>query len=161
MITSKEVQDNFDYDELIGHLIWKNQKIRTDLNGVKAGKNRKDGYLDIQFKGKMYLAHRLIWLWHGNDLPEFLDHVDCDRGNSKIENLRAASRAQNMSNVSIYCNNKSGVKGVIWSKQHNMWRARIGVNGKKVEVGLFKILSEASNALNIARINLHKEFARI
>ena len=77
------------------------------------------------------------------DVKSCVDHIDNDKSNNKIANLRWATHSQNSQNKSMMSNNTSGVKGVIWDKSSNKWRARITIDGIKVHLGYFKNLEDA------------------
>lgn len=125
------------YDEHTGELIWRrNKKV--------AGGPLKSGYIKIQVKGKQYLAHRLVWFYHNGYFPEkFIDHIDRNNCNNKIENLREVSNQCNQRNSKLNCLNTSGVKGVIFDKSTKHWLVRIGLGNKMIHVGCSKDLTEA------------------
>jgi hypothetical protein len=110
--------------------------------------------------GAVYLGHRLVWLYHNGCWPsKFLDHIDGDRENNRIENLREASRTDNNRNVSRQRNNTSGFKGVSLMKRDNVWIAQITVNRKNYYLGRFSTPEEAYAAYCKAAKELHGEFA--
>ena len=164
MITYEEVKELFDYKD--GELYWKkplNSTMRKrkyyDL-GDKAGKQHSAGYVQICLNRRLYLAHRLIFLWHHGYLPRVLDHIDGNRLNNKIENLRAATYSENQFNRKIGKNNTSGHKGISWSLQYQKWLARIWCHGKAIYLGKYDNLDDAVKAVKLKREELHKEFAR-
>jgi hypothetical protein len=81
--------------------------------------------------GKLYLLHRLIFLYHYGYIPDVLDHKDRDRSNNKIENLRAATNSINASNTKVYKSSTTGVKGVTFCQTHKRFVASIQRNKKK------------------------------
>ncbi|TBW96672.1 HNH endonuclease signature motif containing protein [Xanthomonas citri] len=83
-----------------------------DVTGCR---NRHTGYLVIRFHRKLYLAHRLAWLFvHGDDPGELdIDHMNGDQGDNRITNLRLATRRQNLLNSKRAVTNTTGFKGVV------------------------------------------------
>jgi hypothetical protein len=158
MITQSQVQSLFDYRD--GVLYW---KVSTG-NGVKvgdiAGNIHHAGYQVIKVAGKKRQSHRLIFLYHHGYLPKFIDHVDGDRLNNCIKNLRGCTRNQNAHNRKIDSTNTSGIKGVDWHKASSAWRARVALNRETRTVGYFRNKFDAAAAVFSARNRLHGEFAR-
>jgi hypothetical protein len=142
------------------------QKIRTSQRvkiGDVAGCMRKsDGYYVIRFGRIAYALHRLVWIYHNGDIPDgmLVDHVDGNKVNNRIENLRLATKSQNNHNSKIHSNNTSGIKGIFRDKSRNKWRAQLAINGKIKSVGSFDTIEEAEAAVIAARNNLHGDFAR-
>ena len=103
-----------------------------------------NGYLASMMGGKLYLAHRVIWkLVHGED-PNVIDHINGDRADNRLKNLRNITQAANMQNKRRYKRNTSGVTGV--HRLGNAWCARISVNGEVRYLGTFATLEEAAAA---------------
>ena len=154
--SQKKLQELFDYRD--GELYWK-ERIKSDIDISKpAGYILKDGYRAIQIKGKKYKAHRLIWKYqHGKDPKEFIDHIDGNRLNNNIKNLRESTRQQNGFNRGPQKNNKIGIKGV--RKFGNKYRATIIVNGKNKHLGMFFTIEEARLVREEAENKLFKEFS--
>lgn len=158
MLTLEQANSLFQYSD--GDLI------RISLIGKKAklgeiaGHIGKRGYKYLSIYGKKYYVHRIVWLMHHGNLPKFIDHIDGDRLNNKIENLRSCTATENSCNTKIRKNNTSGIKGVCWFKPQKKWKARLNFNKKEYFFGYFLTKEEAESALIIARSELHKEFAR-
>jgi len=87
-----------------------------------------------------------------------VDHENHDTLDNRRSNLRAATRLENGKNRRRL---SSGTKGVYWCKQHERWRARIAVDGRRFHLGLFGSESEASAAYDAAATRYHGEFAHI
>ena len=153
----EDFKEYFDYKN--GELYWKNCRYKA-YNGKKAGHIHKTGYWRIKLNKENYQAHRIIFAMHHDFMPEFIDHIDGDTSNNKIENLREATRTQNFQNSKKTIRNKSGVKGVFWHKIKNRWIARVSVNGKEIHVGTFTDLDEATKAVKQFREKHHGEYAR-
>lgn len=84
-----------------------------------------DGYLRGPVLGKIYAAHRVIWkMVHGSD-PDFIDHIDGNRQNNRISNLRSITQTENNRNMCLRSTNRSGVMGVRWHRQAKKWQVNI------------------------------------
>ena len=120
----------------------------------------RDGYLRGEIRGRKYRAHRVIWQMVYGDWPDGqIDHVNGDRADNRIANLRAATNAENQWNTRVRSDSTSGVKGVTWNKQRSKWQARIEVSGRRIHIGLFDDLRAASIARDAAARRLHGAFA--
>lgn len=147
----------FEYRD--GCLLWKNSIGNQVFAGDPLGTKRPDGYLQGRINGKIYRVHRLIFLYHHGYIPQCIDHIDGNRSNNLIENLRAADRSQNSFNQRLSSKNTSGVKGVHWNKEKQKWTANCQFYKKNKHVGHFASLEEAKLAVESFRINFHGEFA--
>ena len=155
--SQKKLQELFDYRD--GELYWKERISRYSIDLSKpAGCIGKSGYRVIRVEGKDYRAHRLIWKYqHGKDPKEFIDHIDGNRVNNNIENLREATKQQNSYNRGPQKNNELGIKGV--RKDRNKYRALIMINGKSKNLGVFNTIEEARLVREEAEKKLFKEFS--
>lgn len=126
----------FDYEN--GHLMWKmsNRGVKA---GSVAGSKNPHGYIDVMVNRRSFKAHRIIWEMHNGVIPDGLeiDHINRQRHDNRIENLRVVSRHQNMKNKSVYANNTSGVSGV--GLMQGKWRVRIS----NKQIGVFDTFEEA------------------
>jgi hypothetical protein len=156
-ITQDKVKELFDYRD--GALFWKVKLNQRIVIGSKAGTLDKDGYVCIKIDKKIYKSHRLIYLYHHGNLPTFIDHIDSNKSNNKIENLRSATNSENVKNAKLRKDNSSGIKGVNWHKVTKKWAVQISVNGQKKHIGIFDDLELASLVAQEARNKFHKEFA--
>lgn len=132
------------------------------MEGSEAGTiNPRHGYRQIKFKGKMHYAHRLAWLYVTGSWPvDDIDHINGDKLDNRICNLRECTHAENQANSSMQKNNKSGFKGVHWNNPAGKWVAQIGHHGKGEHLGCFDDPSEAAKAYDVAAISLKGEFAK-
>ena len=96
----------------------------------------------------------------GNPNGMQVDHKDCDGLNNTKSNLRIATHQQNNFNRRLTSKNKSGLKGVYWSKEKNKWRVQIGVYGKNVNIGYFETKEAAHIKYCEFSRKLHGEFGR-
>jgi len=135
-ITQEEVKSLFDYRE-DGFLIRKKDAQMGLIKiGAVVGCIGNCGYYRTYIKGKNVLVHQLVWLWHYGYIPENeIDHIDRNRANNRIENLREVSRTCNARNLTTPSNNTSGVKGLSWYKRQNIWEAHISKKGIKIHIG--------------------------
>lgn len=155
-----ELDEILRFDAETGIFYWINSRGRVSAGSV-AGYVGDKGYIEIGIDGKKWYAHILAWLTSTGSLPESqIDHRDTDRSNNRFGNLRLSSQLENTYNRSMMSNNKSGVKGVHWHNFSQRWRAVIGVNGKKIQVGTFENVDLAKAAIARAREKHHKDFAR-
>lgn len=115
--------------------------------GSPAGATNAKGYRQISVRGVLYYAHRLVWLAEHGVLPAGLvDHINRDRSDNRIQNLRVVSAKENMENTGAYSSNTSGYKGVQWDKQYGKWIAVVQHNGKRVFAGRYGSVYDAHQA---------------
>lgn len=147
-LTAERLREVLHYDPETGVFTWKETLSRRAPAGSRAGAHRAlKGYTPLGVLGVRYLAHRLAWFYvHGVWPPEDLDHINRDRSDNRIANLRLASRAENSQNASIKRNNSSGYKGISWHSPTAKRRAYLTINRKQVHLGMFACLSEAVSA---------------
>jgi hypothetical protein len=162
-LTAEYVRSILDYNPNTGQFTRLNVPgTRTDLVNKPTGSAHNMGYITIFIKGKHYYAHRLAWLIVTGAWPSYdIDHKNNIRNDNKWENLRLATKSQNLMNTGVYKSNTVGYKGVHKRKNWNKWRARIIVNGKRLHLGDFNTPEEAALAYNEAAIKYHKEFANL
>lgn len=136
--TYEQIRELFDYDPERGCLVRKVKRGQCFNVGDVAGSLFPSGYYYIEIDGKSYSTHRLIWLWHNGYWSENqIDHVDQDKLNNRIENLREVSKSCNLRNTGNSRANTSGVKGVQWNKNKGKWDAKITIDGKQRQIGTF------------------------
>jgi hypothetical protein len=143
----EEINKAFSYDSQTGIFTRKIRTANCSKIGDVAGHINTQGYVIIKYLGEAYKAHRLAWLltnkvWPAGDV----DHIDGNKSNNAIYNLRDVSRSRNALNTSIKSKNKSGYKGV--SIHNGRWRARIMLDGKSIIIGSYTTPEEASAAYN-------------
>lgn len=160
LIDVKDIYSYLDYDLKTGIFVWK-VKTKTSNLGDVAGNANWRGYVSIWIAGKQYYAHRLAWAFCNGSWPiGDIDHINEDKSDNRISNLRVASRSENMFNRSCNKNNTSGMKGVVFCKATNRWRAQMMVNKKSVNIGRFKTKEAAANAYMLKAKEIMGEFAK-
>lgn len=129
--------------------------------GGEAGVLRKDGYKAVTVDGVHYLAHRLAWLYvHGRWPAEMVDHVNGDRGDNRLSNLREAKVWQNSANSSSRSTSGTGIKGVSYVARKKKYTARVMVQSHLYNLGYFSTKEEAAEAIAEAHRQHQGEFAR-
>jgi hypothetical protein len=158
-----ELNDLLDYDPETGIFTWKKFVSGTAGVGSIVGTLHPTGYIHICINRKKYPAHRLAYkMYHGSDPVDMIDHIDCDKTNNRIANLRDATNTQNKRNTGLSKNNTSGIKGVGVNpcSRKNPWRAQIEINNKCINLGSYKTKEEAALAYEKAAKEYFGEFAR-
>ena len=159
MITQSELKEILHYDENTGVFTWLIKPCKNLKIGAIAGTHRPDGYIQIRIKGKLYLAHRLAWLYVFGEFPKNeVDHFNHIKNDNSINNLRDVSGGVNSQNqVKAQKSNKTtGLSGSSFDKRDGVYRASITVNKKYMHIGYFKTAIEAHEAYLIAKRRLHK-----
>lgn len=111
--------------------------------GKRAGSPRRDGYWQIRFEGKMWLSHRLAWVYTFSEWPpEMLDHRSGKRDDSALVNVRAATRSLNSRNKHRHRDGR--LPGACFDKSSGRWYAQITHNGERFYLGTFATEAEAS-----------------
>lgn len=158
MKSSKE--NLFSHDYLINSLHYNPEngvftwKIRPDckgnfnsfLVGKKTGYLGKNGYLQIRIKGSLFLAHRLAFFYIYKRWPLIIDHINHNRSDNRIDNLREVTSADNNKNQSLFSHNTSGFTGVSYKSGIKKWIAYINVNYKRIVLGNFDTKEKAIEA---------------
>lgn len=159
MLTTQLIAEYFDHKD--GHLYWKKvmHPNKQYLVGQEVGSIHKTGYRHVTWMGKIHKVHRLIFLLEHGYLPKEIDHINGDRADNRIENLRAANRSENQCNRGALASNTSGHPGVSWHKKSSSWAVRLMKNGKTRALGYFKDLELAALVSAEARAKFHGQFA--
>ena len=157
MITQSELRKYLEYNQ--GKLFWKKQPNYGICIGSEAGTVNKRGYVQIKILNKRYYAHRLIFFMFNDYFPEEVDHIDGNKTNNNIENLRGVTKSQNAWNTKQKKDNTSGSKNVCYDKRTNSWLVSFQVNKIKKYYGRFLDKNEAIMIANEMRIKLHGEYS--
>lgn len=147
------------YDANSGNFIRKTSRGPAKAGRV-AGTVTKYGYRIVTVDGQKYCAHRLVWLLHTGVWPSGdIDHIDGDKLNNRINNLRDVSRSVNQQNRNkILSNNTTGLLGVSYHKRAKSYRATIGLNKKSINLGHYRTAEEAHAAYMAAKQKLHEGY---
>ena len=170
MTLEEALREKLNYDPETGELTW-TYKAHRGVRGKTAGsKDKQSGYLRLNVRSdgrkKLFLAHRVAWFLHYGEWPPEdmqIGHINGDRADNRICNLRLATRSQNMANARHQRNSRSPYKGVTYNSRanpSNPWMAQIQLDGKTKYLGLFATAEEAHQAYRAAALAKSGEFAR-
>lgn len=157
MITQEKLKQLVFYEN--GSLIAKYKYSDKICIGKKIGTKNKLGYYQASINKTKYYLHRLIFLYHYGYMPKTVDHIDKNKSNNNIENLREASLHENNYNTLTPKTNKSGVKNVHWNKKNKKWNVTLSANNKSMYFGSFDDLELAELVAIEARSKYHGQFA--
>lgn len=156
ILSQPRLQELLCYDEHSGLFTWRIHAGNRMAN-TAAGSVCKKGYVDISVDGKSYRAHRLAWLYvHGHFPIGVIDHINGNKSDNRITNLRDVTNARNLlSYRKTNQNNSSGFIGV--HKNHNGWRAEITVHSQNINLGTYPTKEDASIAYVAAKLFYEKK----
>ena len=158
ILTQEELKELLNYDAETGIFTRKVKRRGIGANvGDVVGSIKTDGYVVFKIKGKIYKAHRIAWLYvYGKYPKNEIDHINLIKSDNRIENLREASRSQNMQNIhNAGKSSTSGFRGVDYRKCMGLYEARIQANGKRHFLGYYGSAKEAHDAYVKAKKELH------
>ena len=142
-LTQKRVRELFDFNADTG-ILTRKSVLRSKKADRASGCLTNNGYLVVSIDCATYLLHRVIWLYVYGYFPEHdIDHINRDKCDNRLENLREATRACNVKNTGLRSDNTSGVKGVYWHTQARKWNPKIFLEGRGISLGLFYDFTEA------------------
>jgi hypothetical protein len=145
----KFLNDRFYYEE--GSLYFRSSKLRV-------GAVSKEGYLRFSMAGRIFGIHQLVWIYHYDYLPKMLDHINGDKLDNRIENLRECTAMENAWNTPPK-NSRGFPKGVCAGK-HGGFQVKISCEGICKSYGTYQTLKEAKNVSEQVYKELHGEFCR-
>jgi hypothetical protein len=154
-MTQERLLTLFEYHSS-GALVAKERRANVMPGTVIYGFSDEYGYRKIRVDGRVYRIHRVIFLLVNGHLPESIDHKDCNKSNNRIENLREATRALNMTNRRPM--SKTGFKGV--TRNAKSYISRITFNKEQIFLGRFEDPVDAAKAYDTAAIRLYGDYAR-
>jgi len=165
MIDVNYLKECFEYVD--GDLFWKvrprhhfkSKRSQTRVNNIHAGNAAGrvfgDGYRQVYVNGCGYLAHRIVWLMATGSEPKGnIDHINGNRSDNRVENLRDVPQSDNQKNRGISSNNTSGVSGVYYEKARKKWKATVYAGGKRAVQKRFNTLDDASEFVQFVRSEL-------
>jgi hypothetical protein len=161
MITQSRLKQLVSYDRDTGFFY-----ARTSRGGLQAGQQvgwlNGRGYNHIMLDGVAYRSCRLAWLYvHGSWPAGMIDHINGNRTDDRISNLRDCTNAENARNSKISKRNTSGVKGVAWHQGMGKWAASIRVDRKLLHLGYFVDIEDAARVRREAELTYFGDFARV
>lgn len=160
--TAQEVRENLSYDPETGIFHWIKPNIGRKLGSVAGHRCSISGYVEIRMCGRLHRAHRLAWVHvHGEWPKHEIDHVNRDRRDNRIANLRSATRAENARNVPSHAGSTSKYRGVSWNAARGKWVAQIYIGGRNRRLGTFADEDAAHRAYRAAADKAFGEFARV
>ncbi len=161
LITHAELCKQVDYDPETGVFTRKvHARNGATTGSVSSATSNGHGYARMGIKRRRYYVHRLAWFYMTGDWPiDEIDHANRDRSDNRFDNLRLASRTQQMGNTPLSPKSTSGVRGVYWAVRQKKWRAYITKNDKTVDLGGFGSLEQAAQVRRAAAIDYFGSFA--
>lgn len=155
-LTIQELKENLHYNPETGVFTRTKNSYRLRVGDVVKGKSAS--YISICVNNVSYYAHRLAWLYMTGEIPKgMIDHINGNRLDNRICNLRDVSNTENIHNQTrAHSCNKTGFLGVSFDKNANKYRAMIKLDGKNKRLGLFLTAEAAHEAYLEAKRRLHK-----
>lgn len=143
----KELNARFIYNARSGKLYWGVRPSKAVHVGREAGSLHPQGYVMVQWRGKIYAAHRLIWkMVHGKE-PDTVDHINGDKADNRMCNLRSVSRTENLQHKrKVRSDSTTGLLGVSYRKDCNKYQAKLRRDGVTQHLGTFATPEEAHAA---------------
>lgn len=149
----KKLEDYFKYDPdtgIITRIKW-DTKHGHDI----AGNVSKDGYRYVSFYNGKIKAHRLAWYLYYGEMPKYdIDHINHNKDDNRIKNLRDVPTNINCQNSFLSSNNKTGHYGIKWHQRLNKWEAQIGGKNCRKYLGVFEKFEDAVKARETAEREL-------
>jgi hypothetical protein len=133
------IKQKLDYDRDTGKFYWKS-------SGKEAGYITKGGYRAIKVLGKEFKAHQLVYLLEHGYIPKVIDHINHQKDDNRIDNLREVTIGENNKNLSMPSSNTSGIVGVSYNEKAKKWDAKINVDGKQKHLGYYETKEDAAQA---------------
>lgn len=156
MLTKDYLKSILDYNHISGDFTWKGDKKRNRKNSIAGYISH--GYRRIQIDSKTYTCHQIAWFLIYGQWLSLIDHIDRNRSNNAIKNLRPATISQNNINTQQRSYNKSGFKGVCYCKKSGKYNAYITKDKIDYNLGYFSDIIEAFLVRQAAEIELFGEF---
>jgi hypothetical protein len=146
-LTLERVKDVVDYQSISGEFVWKISPTSSVAVGSRAGSVHSSGYKIITIDGTRVRAHRLAWFYnHGVWPSNGMDHINGQKLDNRLENLRDSTASVSSFNRGRPSNNTSGIVGVRWDKRGKKWRASITIKHKDVYLGAYDNVRDAQAA---------------
>ena len=144
-LTKEFLSKLLSYDPETGHFTWivGRQCVRA---GTRAGHLMPDGYVRIIVAGSGYYAHRLAFIITQGYCPQFVDHINRNKSDNRISNLRGATRSQNKMNMPVRRDSTTGVRGIRYRRDRERYEAYLRVDRRCVYLGTFLDAKSAGEA---------------
>lgn len=139
--------DDIEYSK-DGKLVWSRTKGRS-IQGNEIGWVSKHGYREMQLDNQRKKVHHVVWFLHTGQWPTMLDHINGNRLDNRIENLRTCSSQENARNTAGWKNRE--LPRNVYSTQYGKYRAALCIGGKFKQIGTFDTIDEADKAATTAR----------
>lgn len=157
----EKAKELLNYNSETGVFTWKVGRGGSSKDSV-AGSIDRLGYIQIcvsiNKKRKSLMGHRVAWFLYHGEIPNVIDHINMDKSDNRISNIRNCTHSQNKFNTIKPSNNTSGFKGVYLCR--GKWRAKINYMRRSIHIGTYDTAEEASKAYEAKAKELHKEFYR-
>lgn len=164
MPTKEELHKRYIYNPEDGTLVYR-IKLGRRSKGSLVGKQHNQGHLCTTIDKKYASLHRIIYTMHFGQIPAgyHVDHIDGDKTNNRVSNLRAVPAVENMRNKPHQKNNTTGVMGVYYDQRYKRWYAKISIMGKLLHLGTFKDKKDAIEARSLAetQYSFHPNHGRV
>lgn len=148
MITQSQLKELVNYNQETGIFTWKKRTSNRIKIGDVVGNLHNLEYVEMSVGGVRCLAHRLVFLYEYGYIPTLIDHINRNKQDNRMQNLREASYSENALNSKIRSDNTSGFKCVYYDKRNNSWEVKI----ENMYIKKYKTLEEASKkALEIRK----------
>jgi hypothetical protein len=139
------------YDASTGAVTWRVAR-GNKAAGTAAGNINADGYMAVGIDGKSYLLHRVVWAMEHGQFPSVIDHINGDRLDNRLSNLRDVDVQANNDNKHVASRRSvSGLIGASWDKKNKNWRSEAIIDGARVNLGRFPTAQQAHRAYLCAK----------
>lgn len=142
-LTQDELKRVIEYNPDTGEFYWRVKASKNIAVGSLAGSVNAQNYWQIRLYGKVWLGHRLAWVYVFGRWPSQIDHIDRDRRNNRISNLREVSGTDNQLNRGIQANNKTGHRGIHYSDRRREYVLQLSLKGTRVHCSYHKDIEDA------------------
>ena len=159
-MSAELIRSLYVYDSDTGNLIWRMSPFRSKRKaGDIAGSYKKNGRWEVKVGGRGVLRSRIVWLYHHGSLPNAeIDHINRDASDDRIENLREATRSQQLVNRRLMGHNSCGFHSIYLNKKTGLWAVRISINGKRKRFGSYRTVIEAAQAADRIGLEAYGNF---
>lgn len=156
-LTHQFLVDALIYNKETGEFYWRNPPGLKVKASDKAGYPVKSGYIKIGLLGRKYYAHRLAWFYYYKYWPKLVDHINRNKNDNRIDNLRECNHSINGHNTNPKncINNKIWNNGIKYNNQTCKWEARIRINNEDIWLGSFISRANAEFCRNNKKVQIY------